>query len=279
MTRSSRAWRSAWFTAAAIAFLAGVVAIFTGPSSAGSSSAGSGRRPTIVLLHGAWADASSWSKVSERLQRDGFEVRVPPNNLRGVATDAPDVAHYLETIDGPIVLAAHSYGGFVATNAARGNPNVKALVYVDAFIPDEGETLVDLNQPPGIFATDPSEVFDLVPFSGAPAGQADAYVKASVYGEAFADRGLSGDEIEVLAAGQRPLATPAFGQPSGSPAWATIPSWAVIGTQDRIIPEAAQRRMADRAGSRITVLDAPHLSMLTDARAIARVIVKAARST
>jgi pimeloyl-ACP methyl ester carboxylesterase len=268
-----------WLTVATLTLLAGLVAVFTGASSADPSSSWAGTRPTIVLLHGAWADGSSWAAVSGRLQRDGFNVRVPPNNLRGPATDAPDVARFLETIRGPIVLVAHSYGGFVITNAARGNPNVKALVYVDAFIPEQGDTLVDLNQPPGIFATDPTQVFDLAPFTGAPEGQADAYVKRTVFGEAFAERGLPRQEVDVLAAAQRPLATPAFVQPSGPPAWASIRSWAVIGTRDRIIPEAAQRRMAERAGAAITVLDAPHLSMLTDPGAVARVIVKAARST
>ena len=112
---------------------------------AGASAQASGSpRPTIVLVHGDWADGSSWTSVIERLQRKNFTVVAPPNLLRGPATDAPYLASYLESIPGPIVLVAHSYGGFVTTNAATGNVNVKALVYIDAFVPDEGETAGEL---------------------------------------------------------------------------------------------------------------------------------------
>jgi len=107
-----------------------------------------GTKPVIVLEHGAWADASSWSKVIRQLQEDGFTVDAPPNPLRGVTYDSAYLADFLSTISGPIVLVGHSYGGFVTTNAATGNPNVKALVYVDAFIPDQGETLLDLVSAP-----------------------------------------------------------------------------------------------------------------------------------
>ncbi len=142
------------------------------PSSPGTD------RPTIVLVHGAWADGSTWSDVSERLQRAGYDVRVPPNNLRGVGSDAADLASYLTTLAGPIVLVGHSYGGVVITNAANGNSNVRSLVYVDAFIPAEGDTIVGLTHPPSIFAQDPANVFDFVPYSGAPQGAVDAYVKS-----------------------------------------------------------------------------------------------------
>ena len=110
----------------------------------GQSQAGQRPRPTIVLVHGDWADASSWNGVIQRLQDRGFTVVAPPNTLRGPSQDAPYLASYLQTIPGPIVLVAHSYGGFVITNAATGNPNVKALVYIDAFVPDENETALDL---------------------------------------------------------------------------------------------------------------------------------------
>jgi len=103
-----------------------------------------GPRPTIVLVHGDWADGSSWNGVIGRLQRRGFTVVAPPNPLRGPTSDAAYIASFLQSIPGPIVLVAHSYGGFVITNAATGNPNVKALVYIDAFIPDVGQTFVDL---------------------------------------------------------------------------------------------------------------------------------------
>jgi pimeloyl-ACP methyl ester carboxylesterase len=256
-----------------------VVVFVEGMMSAGSSAVWNGPKPTIVLVHGAWADGSSWHEVSDRLLRDGFEVRVPPNNLRGVQSDAADLAAYLSTIDGPIVLVAHSYGGAVITNAAAGNDQVRALVYVNAFIPDEGETLAELNKPPSVFAQDPAKVFDFVPLIDATDGAADIYVKPSVYGPAFANEGFTAREIGVLAAAQRPLSTRAFGEPTTSPAWVTIPSWAVVGTEDEIIPARDQRAMAKTAGATITEVDAAHLSMLTADRIVARVIVQAAKGS
>ena len=197
-----------------------------------------------MLVHGAWADASSWSQVSDRLQRAGYDVRVPPNNLRGVGNDAADLASYLSTISGPIVLVGHSYGGMVISNAATGNSQVRALVFVDAYIPAEGDTLLALTHPPSVFAADPATVFDFVPYSGAPAGAVDLYVKASVYGDALANEGFSRRETRVMAAAQRPLSTQALSEASGPPAWASIPSWAVVGADDRAIPVADQIAMA-----------------------------------
>ncbi len=252
-----------------------------GPERASADSGGSSRgtdRPTIVLVHGAWADGSTWSSVSDQLQAAGYDVRVPPNNLRGVASDAADLASYLSTLSGPIVLVGHSYGGIVITNAATGNGNVRSLVYVDAFIPAEGDTVIGLTHPPSIFAQDPANVFDFVPYRGAPAGVADAYVKTSLYGDAFANEGFNVREIGVLAASQRPLSTQVFGEPSGPPAWSTIASWAIVGEDDRIIPVAEQISMAERAGAEVVKVDAPHLSMVTDPKAVTNVIIRAARA-
>jgi pimeloyl-ACP methyl ester carboxylesterase len=133
-------------------------------------------RPTVVLVHGAWADSSSWSAVVRNLQRDGYTVTVPPNPLRGLSSDAAYLAGYLDTIPGPIVLVGHSYGGAVITNAATADPDVKALVYVNAFAPDEGETVVQLAtaQPGSAIGGDPATVFDTVPIPGAP-GDVDLY--------------------------------------------------------------------------------------------------------
>ncbi len=259
--------------AVAIALAAIPVVAATLASADSGRSAPDGEKPTIVLIHGAWADGSTWSKVSERLQGAGYDVRVPANNLRGVASDAAYLAGYLSTIPGPVVLVGHSYGGVVITNAANGNANVHSLVYVNAFIPAEGDTIVGLTHPPSIFAQDPTNVFDFVPYAGAP----DAYVKASIYGDAFANEGFNGREIGVLAASQRPLSAQVFNEPSGPPAWESIPSWAVVGEDDRIIPFGEQISMAERAGSEVVKVDAPHLSMLTDAQAVANVIVRAAR--
>ena len=146
-------------------------------------------KPTIVLVHGAWADGSSWNAVSSELQGQGFTVLTPPNLLRGVATDAPYVSSFIaQRTSGPVVLVGHSYGGFVITNAALGGGDVKALVYVDAFIPDEGETTLQILGGSGsvVDVPDPTAVLDVVGYPGAPEGDADAYLKPDTVHTAFA---------------------------------------------------------------------------------------------
>jgi len=236
-------------------------------------------KPTVVLVHGAWADSGSWDRVIRRLQRDGYTVWAPPNPLMGLATDSATIADLLHTITGPIVLVGHSYGGAVITNAAYGDSQVKALVYVDAYIPAQGDTLVSLTGAGSCFAVpDLNDVFNFVPFPGAPATVVDAYVKQSVFPDCFAN-GLSAREGAELAATQRPLATNALTDPSGPPAWATIPSWDVVGTADHVIPLADQLAMAHNAGAHITEIDAPHLSMIADPGAVTNVIEQAANRT
>jgi pimeloyl-ACP methyl ester carboxylesterase len=235
-------------------------------------------KPTVVLVHGAWADGSSWSPVTRRLQNDGYTVDVPANPLRGLSADSDSIAAYLSTISGPIVLVGHSYGGAVVTNAALGNSQVKALVYVDAFIPDKGDTLISLTQSGSCFAAPPQNVFNFVPIPGAAPGVADAYVKPDLFPGCFAN-GLPKREGAALAAAQRPIATNALGEESESPAWATIPSWDVIGTEDHVITPDSQRAMAARAHSHVTTIDAPHLSMLSDPDAVTTVIEQAAAAT
>jgi pimeloyl-ACP methyl ester carboxylesterase len=234
-----------------------------------------GTKPTVVLEHGAWADASSWSKVIAQLQEDGFTVDAPPNPLRGVPYDTSYLTNFLSTIPGPVVLVGHSYGGFVTTNAATGNANVKALVYVDAFIPDQGDTLASLT---GTGSCLGGNALNFVPYPGGPAGDVDVYIKQSVVPGCFAS-GLPPSQAAVIAATQRPLAASTFGEPSGTPAWKTIPSWAVIGTADKVLPPAQQTFMAQRAGAHITHVDAGHLSMIADPEAVAQVIEQAAQAT
>jgi pimeloyl-ACP methyl ester carboxylesterase len=236
-------------------------------------------KPTIVLVHGAWADSGSWDAVIGRLQRDGYVVWAPPNPLMGLASDSGTIADFLHSISGPIVLVGHSYGGAVITNAAYGDSQVKALVYVDAYIPAEGDTLVSLTGAGSCFAvSDLNTVFTFVPFPGAAPMVADAYVKQSVFPGCFAN-GFPAREGAELAATQRPLATNALTDPSGPPAWATIPSWAVVGTADHVIPLVDQLSMARNAGARITEIGAPHLSMIADPRAVTSVIEQAANRT
>jgi pimeloyl-ACP methyl ester carboxylesterase len=236
--------------------------------------------PTIVLEHGAWADGSSWDGVVRRLQAEGYTVDVPPNPLRGLASDATYLADFLKTVSGPIVLGGHSYGGFVITNAATGNPNVKALVYVDAFIPDQGETVLQLAGavPGSCLGGDPTQVFNFAPYPGAPAKDADLYVKPNLFARCFAN-GLPAAEGAVLAATQRPLALSALAAPSDVPAWKTIPSWSLIGTADHVIPPAGQRLMSKRAHAHITEVLAPHLSMVAQPQAVTDVILQAAQAT
>ena len=243
-------------------------------------------KPVIVLEHGAWADSSSWDGVIQILTNEGFTVYAPPNPLRGLATDAAYLQNFLtqnaELTGKPIVLVGHSYGGAVITDAAVGDPDVKALVYVDAFIPAVGESigaLLALPQGAGsCIGGNPANVFDPVPFPGAPSGDVDLYLQPSEFPGCFAS-GLSASQAAVLAATQRPLAANAVTDVSGTPAWETIPSWAVVGTADKVIPPALQTYMAGRAGARITDVDAGHLSLISNPGAVASVIVNAAWET
>jgi pimeloyl-ACP methyl ester carboxylesterase len=285
---------------AAILVLAGLLAAAVAGGSAraadtrGSARAADARgpdwagktRPVIVLEHGAWADASSWDGVIQILTREGFTVYAPPNPLRGLATDAGYLHDFLTdnaALAGkPVVLVGHSYGGAVITDAAVGDPEVKALVYVDAFIPAQGESIEALLQRPqgagSCIGGNPATVFDPVPFPGAPAGDADLYLQPGKFPGCFAS-GLSAGEAALLAATQRPLAANAATDVSGTPAWKTIPSWAVVGTADKVIPPALLTFMARRAGARITDVNAGHLSLISKAGAVAAVIVKAACAT
>jgi pimeloyl-ACP methyl ester carboxylesterase len=246
-------------------------------STAKAAAAGDGPKPTIVLVHGAWADTSSWDGVIRRLQADGYTVYAPPNPLQGLAYDPAYLADFLHTISGPIVLVGHSYGGAVITNAATGDPQVKALVYVDAFVPAQGQTLAQLLAAfPGTCAV-PANL-NVVPFPGAPSGVGDAYIKQSVFPSCMAN-GLPATEANVLAVTQLPLSTIALTQPTGVPAWQTIPSWAVVGTADHAIPLALQLAMANTAHAHITRVDAPHLSMISDPDTVTDVILQAVRAT
>ena len=241
-------------------------------------------KPAIVLEHGAWAAGSSWTGEIRRLQRDGFTVYAPPNPLRGLANDSATLADFLSTITGPIILVGHSYGGMVITNAATGNPNVKALVYIDAFIPAKGETAFGLTAAQPGSCVGSANAFILVPYPGAPAGDFDAYLKAGPdlpypgFAKCFAN-GLPAGEAAVLAATQRPIAFSAGSAQSGVPAWLTIPSWSLIGTADHVIPPAQQLFMSRRAKAHITEIEAGHLSLISHPGAVTRVIIAAARAT
>jgi pimeloyl-ACP methyl ester carboxylesterase len=235
-------------------------------------------KPTIVLVHGAWADASSWSGEVDRLQRDGYLVRAIDNPLRGLTSDAMEVKDFLSTITGPIVLVGHSYGGSVITNAAAGNPNVKALVYVDAAAPDVGETTGQLSGKTSALSGAPATLFDSVPYAGAPTGAVQFYLKENIFLHNFAPD-LPARTAEQLWATQRPAATAAFETPSAAAAWKTIPSWYVIGMKDQIITPESELAMAHRAHSHIMqVPGGSHLTLISHPVAVTNQILAAARS-
>jgi pimeloyl-ACP methyl ester carboxylesterase len=221
--------------------------------------------PTIVLVHGAWADGSSWNAVTADLQGRGFTVLVPPNLLRSVPGDAAYIASFLAgRTSGPVVLVGHSYGGFVITNAATSGGDVKALVYVDAFMPEEGETTFQILGGSGsaLDVPDPSTVLDIVGYPGAPDGDAEAFLKPDTVHNFFA-QDLPEADRWLIAASQRPITLSANTTSSGSAAWKTLPSWTVVGTEDRVIPPGVQRMMAERAGATITEVAGSHVSMVS----------------
>jgi pimeloyl-ACP methyl ester carboxylesterase len=237
-------------------------------------------KPTIVLVHGAWADASSWNPVATALQGQDFTVLAPPNLLRGVATDSGYVASFLaQRTSGPVVLVGHSYGGFVVTNAGTGGGDVRALVYVDAFMPDDGETTFQLVGGSGsaLDVPDPTTVLDIVGYPGAPEGDAEAFLKPDTVHQFFA-QDLPEADRWLIAAGQRPVTLAANTSGSTTSAWKTLPSWAVVGTEDRIIPPEVQHRMAERAGATVTEVAASHVSMVSQPQATIDAILAAVAS-
>jgi pimeloyl-ACP methyl ester carboxylesterase len=233
-------------------------------------------KPTVVLVHGAWSDASSWSGEITTLQAAGYDVRAVANPLQDLTTDSESVADYLKTIHGPVVLAGHSYGGAVITNAAAGLANVKALVYVDASAPAPGETNGQLSGTNSILAKDtPAQLFFTTSYPGAPAGASELYLKEKIFIHNFAND-LPKGEAERLWASQRGASTVAFGTPSRAAAWKTIPSWYFISTGDQIITPHSERAMAQRAHSHTTMFQGgSHLTLISHSNPVTAVIASA----
>lgn len=230
-------------------------------------------KPTVVLVHGAWADASSWSREVATLQAAGFDVRAIPNPLQNLTSDSRSVADYLKTIRGPVVLAGHSYGGSVITNAAAGPANVKRLVYVDAAAPAPRQTTAALSGADSVMVKKkPAELF----FTATdPTGAPELYLKESIFVHNFASD-LPPAEAKVLWASQRGASTAAFDTPSRAAAWKTIPSWYFISTGDQVITPASELAMAHRARSHITVFHGgSHLTLISHPNAVTAVIASA----
>jgi pimeloyl-ACP methyl ester carboxylesterase len=229
--------------------------------------------PSVVLVHGAFADASSWNGVIERLQAKGIPVTAPANPLRGIAADSAYIAAVFGQIQGPVVAVGHSYGGAVITNAATDAKNVVGLVYVAAFAPDEGETLG------AIEASSKDSVLNsaLVPRQYPTADGESAtefYIDPAKAREAFAGD-LSDQQAALIAATQRPVAEAAFGEPNGPPAWKHLPSWAVLASGDKAAGTDVVRSMAERAGAKITEVDGSHVIMVSQPAAVTNVILEA----
>jgi len=230
-------------------------------------------KPTVVLVHGAFADSSSWNGVTAILESDGYRVIAAANPLRSVKSDSDSVRSLLATIKGPIVLVGHSYGGMVISNAANGQANVKALVYVAAFAPDTGENAGALD---GKF---PGSLLGpaLAPPVPLPGGGNDLYVQQDKFHSAFAPD-LPAASAKLAAAGQRPISDVAFGEAATEPAWRSIPSWFVYGDHDTAIPPKLHAWMAKRAHARqiVIVKGASHVVMISHPKAVAMVIENAA---
>jgi pimeloyl-ACP methyl ester carboxylesterase len=230
--------------------------------------------PTVVLVHGAFADSSSWNGVIERLQAAGVPVRAVSNPLRSIALDTAYVASAIEQTPGPVLAVGHSYGGAVITNAAAKSGNVVGLVYVAAFAPDEGETLGDIERD----STDSVLNTALMPWQY-PTGQGtetavELAIDPAKFHDAFA-ADLPMEQAAVMAATQRPVAAVAFSEPNGTPAWKSLPSWAVVPTGDKAVGSDVVRSMAERAGADIVEAEGSHVIMVSQPQAVTDVILQA----
>jgi pimeloyl-ACP methyl ester carboxylesterase len=236
--------------------------------------------PTGVLVHGAWADASSWAGEVRILQSAGVHVRAIANPVEDLTSDAQYVADYLQTIRGPIVLVGHSYGGAVITNAAAGLARVKALVYVDAAAPAPGETNGQLSGSRSVLTTgSPATLYKTVPHPSYAPGAHELYLREHVFLEQFASD-LPRTQAARLWASQRGASTAAFKTPSRTAAWKTTPSWFFVSTGDTIITSASQLAMARRARARVTTFrGGSHLTLISHPEAVAAVIASAICST
>jgi pimeloyl-ACP methyl ester carboxylesterase len=245
------------------------------PAPAAVSTAKGAPKPTVVLVHGAFADSSGWNVVAPLLQAEGYPVVAFSNPLRGIEYDSQYLEDFLSTISGPVVLVGHSYGGALITNAATGNPNVKSLVYIAAYALAEGESVQAANALGGGH-TDVTDHLVIRPFPGATEGDADAYIDPAFFPELFA-QDLPKIVSKTMAAGQRPGSFASLVTPSGVPAWQSIPSWYMVAANDRIIPPEAERAMAARAGSTVVEVKSSHVPMLSQPLKVLSLIRSAAK--
>jgi pimeloyl-ACP methyl ester carboxylesterase len=233
-----------------------------------------GSRPTVVLVHGAFADGSSWNEVIERLQAQGVQVTAPANPLRGISIDSAYISSFLEQIPGPVIAVAHSYGGAVITNAATNANNVLGLVYVAAFAPDEGEPLGAIASNSKDSVVLPTLIPLQYPTGVGQETAAEFRIDPEKFHEVFAFD-LSVEQTALMAATQRPLAELVFSEPTGVPAWKDLPSWAVVSSGDKVVGTDAVRSMAERAGATITEVEGSHVIMMSQPQVVVDVILTA----
>lgn len=251
-------------------------AVLVGALLSGAAQAQEPEKPTIVLVHGAFADSSGWNGVTERLVKDGYTVVAAANPLRGVKADADYVSSLVASIDKPVVLVGHSYGGVVISGAANGRHNVKAMVFVGAFAPDQGEAVVELagKFPGGTLGE------ALAPPVKLRDGGVELTIDRAKFHAQFA-HDVPAEQAALMAAGQRPITQAALTEAAGKPAWKALPSWFIYGSGDKNIPAAGLAFMAERARSKNTVVieGASHVVMVSHPQAVADIIKQAAERT
>jgi pimeloyl-ACP methyl ester carboxylesterase len=243
----------------------------TDPTPAGGSA------PTVALVHGAFADSAGWNDVVAQLLADGVRVQAISNPLRGIGYDAAYVGSALGQMEGPVIAVGHSYGGAVITNSALRAGNVVGLVYVAAFAPDEGETLLAIEGDSKDSVLDTALVQLNYPVGDSDATEVEFAIDPEKFHDAFASD-VSEDQARVMAATQRPISARGFTEPTGTPAWKSLPSWAVVPTADRAAGSDVVRRMAERAGATITEADGSHVIMMSQPTVVTNVIRQALSS-
>ena len=225
--------------------------------------------PTVVLVHGAFADSSSWFGVIERLQAAGIQVTAPANPLRGISEDAAYVASFIKQIPGPVLAVGHSYGGAVISNAATGLGNVVGLVFIAAFAPDEGERLGEIAGGSRDSLLGTAQVALQYPTPDGP--RTELAIDPAKFHQVFA-ADLPAQQAALMAATQRPVSELAFTEPSGPPAWKSVPSWAVVASADKAAGTDVTRSMAERVGATITEAEGSHVIMISRPDVVADVI-------
>jgi pimeloyl-ACP methyl ester carboxylesterase len=233
--------------------------------------------PTIVLVHGAFADGSSWNGVIERLQQQGYTVVAPANPLRGLTADSAYTASVVNQIDGPVLLVGHSYGGAVITNAAADSQNVVGLVFVAAFAPDADERLGEVASQSKDSVLNTALVQRRYPIGPGEETAVELMVDPALFRDVFA-ADLPAESAALVAATQRPVAAAGFSDASGPPAWRKLPSWAVVATGDKAAGSDLVRSMAQRAGADIVEVEGAHAIMVSQPQAVTDHILKAARA-